>query len=93
MAMFLVLAGGTLTSGGLEGFAATGTDFYFNSQLIASDLMMTGDIISFGLRYYDTSNYQSYGAIVNARLPITSALGSIPGYWWIIVGRITATTA
>lgn len=65
---------GTTASGGVEGFAATGTDFYFNTQLIASDLLMTGAIISFGLRYYDTSNYRSYGAIVNARLPITPEL-------------------
>ncbi len=65
---------GTAASGGVEGFAATGTDFYFNTQLIASDLLLAGDIISFGLRYYDTSTYRSYGAIVNARLPIMTEL-------------------
>lgn len=65
---------GTATSGGVEGYAATGTDIYLNTQLIASDFFSDGDIVSFGLRYYNTSNYRSYGAIVNARLPLTQDL-------------------
>lgn len=65
---------GTISSGGVEGYSSSGTDIYVNTQLIFSDLLSRGDIVSLGLRYYNTGNYNSYGAIVNARLPLTQNL-------------------
>jgi hypothetical protein len=65
---------GTISSGGVDGYLATGTDLFFNTQLIASDLFTANDIVAWGLRYYKTSNYHSYGTTLNTRFPITENL-------------------
>jgi hypothetical protein len=65
---------GTVSSGGVEGYMSSGRETYLNTQLIASDFFSHGDIVSFGLRYYNTANYNSFGTTVNARFPVTENL-------------------
>lgn len=64
---------GTATSGGVTGSPATGTDYFFNMQLIGSNLFREGDLWIPGLRYSDTSTSNTVSASLNARFPVNDA--------------------
>ena len=61
---------GTNSSGGIEGIPGTGNEYFYNLQLIGSNLMTRGDISVLGLRYSDTSTSQISSLTVNTRYPI-----------------------
>jgi len=59
----------TESSGGVIGTPATGTEYYFSTQLIGTNLFTEGDVSVVGLRYDDTSTSEKLGLRVNARFP------------------------
>ena len=63
---------GTVGSGGVPGYTGTGTNIFWTTQLVASDLFRQGAIFIGGLRYSKLDRYSSYGVILNYRFPITS---------------------
>ncbi len=63
---------GTVASGGVPGFNGTGTNLYWTTQLVASDLFRQGAIFIGGLRYSKLDRYNSYGVTLNYRFPVTS---------------------
>ena len=69
---------GTKASGGVEAQPATGTEVYYSTQLVGSDLFKQGAIAIFGLRYADlaTSTQTSYQ--FNGRYPVTRTLRISP---------------
>ncbi len=50
----------------------TGTDFYYNVQLIKNDLLKQGDIGILSLRYYDTDTSDTFRVGVSSRYPINN---------------------
>jgi hypothetical protein len=62
---------GTPTSGGVEGFAGTGYDYFYSLQFIGNSLIKQGDIGIVGLRYSDTGSYNTYSLNLDTRYPIT----------------------
>ena len=62
---------GTIASGGVPGYAATGTNLWWSTQLVATDVLRQGAIFIGGLRYAKLDNYDSYGVILNYRFPVT----------------------
>jgi tetratricopeptide (TPR) repeat protein len=50
----------------------TGTQFYYNLQVIKNDLLKQGDIGILSLRYYDTDTSNTYRMGVSSRYPINS---------------------
>lgn len=69
---------GTKASAGVEAQPATGTEVYYSTQLIASDLFKQGSIAIFGLRYADLSTSTQTSYQFNGRLPITRSLRISP---------------
>ncbi|MEZ5946917.1 MAG: SPOR domain-containing protein [Hyphomonas sp.] len=65
---------GTKNSGGVEAQPPTGTEVYYSTQLIASDLFKEGSIAIFGLRYAELSNSTQTSYQFNGRLPVTKSL-------------------
>jgi len=61
----------TPTSGGVPGNPSTGKEYFYLTQLIASNLFMEGDINIIELRYADTMNNDSYSFNLNLRYPFT----------------------
>ncbi len=57
----------TPASGGVEAIPGSGPDWYYNLQLIGSDLIGIGDLAILGLRYTDTTTYQGIAASANYR--------------------------
>jgi hypothetical protein len=68
----------TKASAGVEAQPPTGTEVYYSTQLVASDLFREGAIAIFGLRYANlaTSTQTSYQ--FNGRLPVTRSLRISP---------------
>lgn len=68
----------TKASAGVEAQPPTGTEVYYSTQLVASDLFKEGSIAIFGLRYANlaTSTQTSYQ--FNGRLPVTRSLRISP---------------
>lgn len=62
---------GTIASGGVPGYSATGTNIWWSTQLVATDVLRQGAIFIGGLRYAKLDNYDSYGVILNYRFPVT----------------------
>jgi len=65
---------GTPASGGIPAAPSTGAEFFYNAQLIGSNLFMANDITLLGLRYSDLQNVDSYSVSLNTRIPITRNL-------------------
>jgi hypothetical protein len=64
---------GTTGSGGVPGFAATGTNIYWSTQLVATDFFRQGATFIGGLRYASLDRYDGYGVTLNYRIPVTQA--------------------
>jgi hypothetical protein len=62
---------GTIGSGGVPGYSATGTNIWWSTQLVATDIFRQGAIFIGGLRYAKLDNYDSYGVTLNYRFPVT----------------------
>ena len=60
----------TIASGGVAATADTGTDYYFNTQLVANNLIMKTDTHILGVRYSDTFVSDTTSFIVNSRFPV-----------------------
>lgn len=69
---------GTKVSGGVEAQPPTGTEVYYSTQLVASDLFKQGAIAIFGLRYADLANSTQMSYQFNGRLPVTRSLRISP---------------
>lgn len=65
--------GATPASGGVEAMPSTGNEYYYNVQLIGSNLLKEGDITLLGLRYSDASTSDTTSLSINERYPINSA--------------------
>ncbi len=65
--------GSTPTSAGVEGMPSTGDEFFYNLQLIGSNLLKEGDVTILGVRYSDTSTSNTTSLLVNSRYPVNSA--------------------
>jgi hypothetical protein len=61
---------GTDASGGVEAIPGTGNEYFYNLQLIGSNLVKTGDISILGLRYADTSTSRISTLTLDTRYPI-----------------------
>ncbi len=62
--------GSTPASAGVEALPGTGDEFFYNLQLIGSNLLKEGDIGILGLRYSDTSTSDTVSLSLNERYPI-----------------------
>jgi len=67
-------------SGDVEATVGTGTDYFYNMQLIGSNLITTGDITIFGLRYADTDDTDITSLSFNMRYPFTRDLRINPRF-------------
>ncbi len=65
---------GTEASGGVEAIPDTGKEYFYNLQLIGSNLFKAGDTSILGARYSDTSTAKIYTLSVDSRYPIIRAL-------------------
>lgn len=63
---------GTPASGGVEAMPGTGSEYFYNLQLIGSNLLKEGDISILGLRHSDTSTAKTTSVSLNERYPINS---------------------
>jgi len=61
---------GTNTSGGVDAIPGTGNEYFYNLQLIGSNLIKSGDISVFGVRYSDTSTSTITSLTLDTRYPI-----------------------
>jgi hypothetical protein len=67
-------------SGGVEATVGTGTDYFYNLQLIGSNLIKTGDITILGLRYADTDDKGITSLTFNMRYPFNRDLRINPRF-------------
>lgn len=74
----LTNTGGTPSSGGVQGFAAQGREYFYGAQLIGSGLLWSNDIYILSGRYADTQRSRTYTADINARVPVTDKLRISP---------------
>jgi tetratricopeptide (TPR) repeat protein len=58
-------------SGGVDATPETGTDLFYSTQLIGTNLFTEGDVTILGLRYFDTDSNDSYSLIANTRFSVT----------------------
>jgi hypothetical protein len=65
---------GTPESGGVSETDDTGWETSLYPQLIATDLLMAGDVGSVGVRWFDGTGSDTWSLILHERLPITKAL-------------------
>jgi len=65
--------GETVASGGVEAQPATGWEYYYQAQLIGTNVFTDGDVSVIALRFDDTSNAQRVGVRVNTRFTWRSA--------------------
>ncbi len=61
----------TEASAGVEAFEGTDDEFYYALQLIGSSLIKEGDLASLGVRYADTTRYDTYSGYLNTRFPLS----------------------
>lgn len=59
--------GDTPTSGGVDGFASRGNDYYYVISLIANSFFLDNDITIMGLRYHDTETSSTVSANISTR--------------------------
>lgn len=71
-------AEGTMTSGGVDGAEGTGKDYFYSTQLIASNVLHEGDVVIAGLNFSDTVRYHTYSLNLNGRFPLTRKIRFIP---------------
>jgi hypothetical protein len=71
---------GTKASGGVEAVPGTGTDYFYSTQLIGSNLIKEGDIAILGLRYADTGSADTVSLNLNTRYPITRSFRFNPRF-------------
>jgi len=64
---------GTKASGGVEAIPDTGKEYFYNLQLIRSNLFKTGDTSIVGTRYSDTSTAKIYTLSLDSRYPVIRA--------------------
>ena len=64
---------GTKASGGVEAIPDTGKEYFYNLQLIGSNLFKTGDTSIVGTRYSDTSTAKIYTLSLDSRYPVIRA--------------------
>lgn len=67
-------------SGDVEATVGTGTDYFYNLQLIGSNLIKTGDITILGLRYADTDDRGITSLTFNMRYPFNRKLRINPRF-------------
>jgi len=67
-------------SGDVEATVGTGTDYFYSLQLIGSNLIKTGDITIFGLRYADTDDRGITSLTFNMRYPFNRDLRINPKF-------------
>jgi hypothetical protein len=67
-------------SGDVEATVGTGTDYFYNLQLIGSNLITIGDITILGLRYADTNDTGITSLTFNMRYPFTRDLRINPRF-------------
>jgi hypothetical protein len=65
---------GTPESGGVSETEDTGWETSLYPQLIATDLLLGGDVGSIGVRWFDGTGSDTWSLILHERLPITKAL-------------------
>lgn len=65
---------GTEASGGVEGVPGTGHEFFYSTQFIGSSLITEGDTTILGLRYSDTSSFDTVSLNLNTRYPLSREL-------------------
>ena len=73
--------GDTSTSGGVEGYPGTGSEYGYEAQLIASNLWLEDDTHVFSLRYYEGKTSERLGFGINARYRIGAAWRVQPRLW------------
>lgn len=61
---------GAPASGGVEAMASTGDEFFYSAQSINNNFFRDGDLSTFGLRYADTKQRDTYSLIFSTRQPI-----------------------
>jgi hypothetical protein len=71
---------GTSASGGIEALEGSGTDYFYNLQLIGSNLVKNGDITILGLRYSDTEASGITSLSLNTRYPLNNDLRLNPRF-------------
>ena len=64
---------GTEASGGVEAIPDTGKEYFYNLQLIGSNLFKTGDTSILGTRFSDTSTAKIYTVSLDSRYPVIRA--------------------
>lgn len=60
----------TEASGGVEAFVGTDDEYFFSLQFIGSSLVKDGDLAAIGVRYSDTTRYDTYSGTLDTRYPI-----------------------
>jgi len=60
----------TPASGGVEAVPGTGYEYFYNGQLIGSDLFKQGDIAILGVSFTDATNADTISLTVNTRYPV-----------------------
>ena len=68
----------TPASGGVEAMPSTGWEFSYYPQLVASNVLTTGDVGTVGVRYFDGNQSDTWSLIMNERYPITPKLRIMP---------------
>jgi len=61
----------TPASGGVDAIPGTDNEFYYNLQLIGSNLIKDGDLTVLGLRYTDATTTRATSLSLNTRYPVT----------------------
>jgi tetratricopeptide (TPR) repeat protein len=65
---------GTRASSGVEGFSGSGWQFAYSAQLVASELLRSGDISIVGLRFFDSRVFDEAGVLLSWRAPLTRSV-------------------
>ncbi|MEQ1614260.1 MAG: hypothetical protein ABL904_16050 [Hyphomicrobiaceae bacterium] len=62
---------GTITSGGVDAMPGTGNEYYYSTQLMATDVFRPGDLYIAGLRFADRADSNLYVLDLSTRFPLT----------------------
>jgi hypothetical protein len=73
--------GDTQTSGGVEGYEGTGSEYSYEIQLITSNLIQKNDTHVFRLRYFDGTRTQRTGFGINSRVLLGDHWRLQPRIW------------
>lgn len=96
---------GTSASEGVEAFPESGPDWYYNLQMLGTDLFRPEDYGSMGLRYTDATSYESIavlgqyrlrfggGLLLNPRLRVDRRRTQAGATQWLYVPALRATQA